>query len=61
MNIGDVVKLKSGGPEMTVDGFTRWTGRARCYWYSYYKGGEINGYFKENHFNVKALDIIKGV
>ena len=36
LKIGDVVKLKSGGPAMTVELISRWDGieKARCQWFS---------------------------
>ncbi len=32
LKIGDVVKLKSGGPSMTVEN-PNWTGKVRCQWF----------------------------
>lgn len=35
-NIGDIVKLKSGGPDMTVQAATEWQGKVsyKCQWFA---------------------------
>ena len=32
VKIGDIVKLKSGGPEMTVVAFAWFSGKVQCKW-----------------------------
>ena len=47
--VGDVVRLKSGGPKMTVDYFDSDTERALCVWF---KDGER----KQDHFLPETLE-----
>ncbi|WP_311754780.1 YodC family protein [Proteus terrae] len=46
-NSGDVVRLKSGGPKMTVEGNSG-TGDAICSWYDESKGEYLKQAFAED-------------
>lgn len=58
MNVGDIVKLKSGSPEMTIDGFT--LRKAECIQYISTKGEkDSDGYFVKEEIDQRALDLVK--
>lgn len=65
MNVGDIVKLKSGSPEMTINRFTPFLGHAECKYYHTEKSSWDkehtfeHGYFIGKVFNTKALDLVK--
>ena len=50
---GDIVRLKSGGPDMTVDGFYTPTGQYTCQWFS---GSKL----QHGRFDPKTLTHVKG-
>lgn len=50
--VSSIVKLKSGGPEMTVNHIQNGTGQIECSWFE-----ETKHTFKE--FDYKTLDLIK--
>lgn len=62
INIGDIVKLKSGGPQMTVTGFgeTMIDSRRSKIDEDYIKvvWMDKNGVEQRSHFDIKLLEII---
>ena len=54
MKIGDIVKFKSGGPEMTITQIDTAADIAMCWWYS---AGEDK--FKEQGFPISCLLLVK--
>ena len=46
INVGDVVQLKSGGPQMTVSGFSNVNGDAICQWF--HNGNPNRGSYPAN-------------
>ena len=50
MNVGDIVKVKSGSPEMTLEYIDSETGRYHCVWFT--QSGEK----KSSAFHPEALE-----
>jgi uncharacterized protein YodC (DUF2158 family) len=51
MNVGEVVRLRSGGQEMTVSGIERCDGLVTCYWFD---GAEL----KDEAFDPEMLELV---
>ncbi len=54
LKIGNVVKLKSGGPKMTVDGFSSNTKDPQCVWFSGEHFDKVESYY----FSPDSLQLI---
>ncbi len=55
IKIGDVVKLKSGGPDMTVVGVGANTNELQCAWFSGERFDEVKSYY----FVSDSLELVK--
>jgi uncharacterized protein YodC (DUF2158 family) len=49
-NIGDIVRLKSGGPKMTVSGYTQISDVVICQWFN------SNGELQRSRFRESSLE-----
>lgn len=55
--VGEVVRLKSGSPKMTIAEFHAANGMVRCIWFS--NEGETAGDVMEKYFPAEALEVAK--
>jgi uncharacterized protein YodC (DUF2158 family) len=55
IKIGDVVKLKSGSPNMTVNGFGSDTKNLQCVWFSGEHFDKVESYY----FSHDSLELVK--
>ena len=56
LKIGDVVKLKSGGPDMTVDGFSNVAKTLQCVWFSGEHFDKVESYYF-SHDSLQLVEI----